>query len=429
MRQSRWMHCESRPREGAQGRSTEVWVNCNTATSTQLEKAWRKWRCAGSLPGDPPCKIDWPSDTNKTKPHPVDFANMVVGRNRRKVLIRRLVRNCSELLGVHNTWSAAGPLSAPLPTSDECASRQLSVLASRTVCRTWCTALTAGLLVPARLSGLTMQPHTPRIAERAASRGGLMADPVALCCLRTFSARRSPVARLPTRAGTQPGQRITSTMRGILVDWLFEVAEAYHITRRSLHGCARLLDAALYAAEAEAAPVPREQLQLLGVCCLLLTAKQYESSYPSVGKLCYITDNAYTPQDVRAMERMTIESLSFRISLTAGPTAFTALRLVLPPLDSRAGWSEDQASPERKRLEGLANYLCDLTLMDQDFTAERPMEVAQACVVLAAASLGTYTVGQQQQQQQHSSHLLSAQFLHAIAPLFCSRVCVRFCMR
>jgi hypothetical protein len=129
------------------------------------------------------------------------------------------------------------------------------------------------------------------------------------------------------------------------------------------------------------------------------------------------------------MERMTIESLSFRISLTAGPTAFTALRLVLPPLDSRAGWSEDQASPERKRLEGLANYLCDLTLMDQDFTAERPMEVAQACVVLAAASLGTYTVGQQEQQQQHSSHLLSAQFLHAIAPLFCSRVCVRFCMR
>ena len=36
---------------------------------------------------------------------------------------------------------------------------------------------------------------------------------------------------------------------------LFEVAEAYHITRCTLHGAARLLDRALYAAEREAAPV------------------------------------------------------------------------------------------------------------------------------------------------------------------------------
>ncbi len=212
-----------------------------------------------------------------------------------------------------------------------------------------------------------------------------MADSVALCCLRTLSARRSPVAQLPTKAGAG---RITASMRGILMDWLFEVAEAYHISRRSLHGCARILDVALYAADAEAAPVPREELQLLGVCSLLLSAKHHESSYPSIGKLCYITDNAYTPQDVRARERLTIESLNFQVGLTATPvTVLTALQLVLPPFNTRAGWADDP-SLERLRLQGLANYLCDLTLMDQRFTADRPLEVAQACVVLAAASLG-----------------------------------------
>jgi hypothetical protein len=120
---------------------------------------------------------------------------------------------------------------------------------------------------------------------------------------------------------------------------------------------------------------------------MLLAAKQSESSYPSIGKLCYITDNAYTPQAARAMERMTAAALNFHLGLAMAPTVYSALRLVLPPHDTQAGWA-DEASPQRVRLEGLANYFCDLTLTDQDFTAERPMEVAEACVVLAAASLG-----------------------------------------
>lgn len=371
--QAKWMYSDAQQTEEQRtGRTYEDdWKEYTAAVNTKLEESWQKWRCAGCLSSHQHCEIDWPAARRKPTKHPVDFANMTVGRNRRMMPIRRIVIKSEE--------------HAPLPTSDECAARQLSVLSARAVCSTWCAALTARLLSPARPLGVSGQPHTPRVADCAVFRAGLMADAVALCCLRTLSARRSPVAQLPTKAGER---RITAAMRGILIDWLFEVAEAYNISRSSLHGCARLLDVALYAADAEASPVPREQLQLLGVCALLLSAKQHESSYPSIGKLCYITDNAYTPQDVRARERLTIESLSFQVGLTSTPvTVLAALRLVLPPEDTQAGWADDP-SPERKKLQGLANYLCDLTLMDQRFTAERPLEVAQACVVLAAASLG-----------------------------------------
>ena len=167
---------------------------------------------------------------------------------------------------------------------------------------------------------------------------------------------------------------------------LFEVAEAYHITRCTLHGAARLLDRALYAAEREAAPVRRTELQLLGVCCMLLAAKQREPSYPSVGKLCYITDNAYSPRDVRARERITAEALDFQIGRAMGPTVYDALRLVFPAVDTEGGWAEEPPT-DRVRLEGMVNYLCDLSLADQRLSADRPVEVAEACVVLAAATL------------------------------------------
>ena len=171
---------------------------------------------------------------------------------------------------------------------------------------------------------------------------------------------------------------------------LFEVAEAYHITRCTLHGAARLLDRALYAAEREAAPVRRTELQLLGVCCMLLAAKQREPSYPSVGKLCYITDNAYSPRDVRARERITAEALDFQIGRAMGPTVYDALRLVFPAVDTEGGWAEEPPT-DRVRLEGMVNYLCDLSLADQRLSADRPVEVAEACVVLAAATLDVVT--------------------------------------
>lgn len=356
------------------------WVACAAAVREKLESGWQQWRTDGSVVGDIRCEVSLSPAVRNPAARLVDFTEMKVGR-RNPVAVARFLRENVK----HNE-----PDAAALPTSDESAKKRLSVLSSRTVCRTWNAALTPLLLCPTGgANGFgTLQPRTPRVADqtRPAKLGrGLMGDPIALMHLRTISARRVPVAPLPKYAWRT--STITAAMRGILVDWLFEVSEAYHVTRGALHGCAKLLDVALYAAEAEAAPVPRENLQLLGVCCMLLAAKQQESSYPSVGKLCYITDNAYTPQAARAMERMTAAAVNFHFGLAMAPTAYTALRLVLPPHDTQAGWA-DEASPQRVRLEALANYFCDLTLTDQDFTAERPMEVAEACLVLAAASLG-----------------------------------------
>ena len=102
----------------------------------------------------------------------------------------------------------------------------LAVLSSRVVCRTWQTMLTAGLLTPSAASAagcVTVSPWTPRLSATRTPelRGGLLSDPLALCQLRSLSARRRPVPPL-SATSVQPDSgdaTITAAMRGILLDW------------------------------------------------------------------------------------------------------------------------------------------------------------------------------------------------------------------
>lgn len=58
-------------------------------------------------------------------------------------------------------------------------------------------------------------------------------------------------------------------------------------------------------------PVPRKRLQLVGVTALLIASKYEEILAPDVADVVYITDNAYTCDEVREMEMMILRGLNF----------------------------------------------------------------------------------------------------------------------
>ena len=61
---------------------------------------------------------------------------------------------------------------------------------------------------------------------------------------------------------------INANMRGILVDWLVEVAEEYKLVPDSLYLTVAYLDRFL----SMCSPVKKHQLQLVGVACMIVAA-------------------------------------------------------------------------------------------------------------------------------------------------------------
>jgi hypothetical protein len=83
---------------------------------------------------------------------------------------------------------------------------------------------------------------------------------------------------------------LTAGMRRTAAGWLVEVAAEFRLQQETLHLGASLMDRFLCAARA----VPRAQLQLAAVACLLVAAKHEEEVHPSVQELVRIADNSFT---------------------------------------------------------------------------------------------------------------------------------------
>ena len=160
---------------------------------------------------------------------------------------------------------------------------------------------------------------------------------------------------------------VNAVMRGILVDWLVEVAEEYKLSADTLYLSVGYIDRVL-----SVQPVARTKLQLLGVTCMLIASKYEEIYAPQVDEFCYITDNTYSREDVLLMERTVLDALEFELTQ---PTIKTFLRRALRAAETDA------------KVEFLANYLCELSLLEYDMLAFPPSVVAAASVSLALATL------------------------------------------
>ena len=70
--------------------------------------------------------------------------------------------------------------------------------------------------------------------------------------------------------------------------------------------------------------VPRSNLQLISVACMLVASKHEEERHPSVQDFTSIADNCFLPGDLLKMESLVLQTLGFRIN---APTSHTFLSL------------------------------------------------------------------------------------------------------
>ncbi|CAN4115139.1 unnamed protein product [Withania somnifera] len=165
---------------------------------------------------------------------------------------------------------------------------------------------------------------------------------------------------------------VSANMRGVLVDWLVEVAEEYKLLSDTLYLTVSHIDRFL-----SVNVIPRQRLQLLGVSCMLIAAKYEEIKPPHVKDFCYITANTYTKKDVVKMEASVLQSLKFELG---SPTTKTFLRRF-----SRVA-QEDGINPDLQ-LEFLGYYLAELSLLDYNCVRFLPSLVAAAVIFLSRFTL------------------------------------------
>lgn len=87
-------------------------------------------------------------------------------------------------------------------------------------------------------------------------------------------------------------------MRAILLDWIMEVCEVYHLRRVTYHLAVDYLDRYLSIRPG----VPKTQLQLLGVSCLFIASKLEEIYPPKLSEFSYVCDGACTDEQILSCE-------------------------------------------------------------------------------------------------------------------------------
>jgi cyclin B len=158
-------------------------------------------------------------------------------------------------------------------------------------------------------------------------------------------------------------------MRGVLVDWLVEVHWKFKLYPETLFLTINLLDRFLSVKP----NIARNQLQLVGVTCLLIAAK-YEDIYaPEIKDIVHICDKTYKKDEILNMEVLILNTLTFRIT---SPSAL----LFLLRMAKIARCDERQFY--------LAQYCLELAMADYNlWTTHSASQLAAATLFLSSKLL------------------------------------------
>ncbi|XP_028408275.1 G2/mitotic-specific cyclin-A-like [Dendronephthya gigantea] len=166
---------------------------------------------------------------------------------------------------------------------------------------------------------------------------------------------------------------INKSMRAILVDWLVEVAEEYHLVPETLFLTVNYIDRFL----SSNVIIDPSKLQLVGVSCMLIASKLEEIYPPEISEFVFITNSTYTGDEVRQMEHVILKSLVFDLAV---PTALSFLER----------YEKSVMLPQRlsEKLSHLTKYYCEVVLQDADQQwTYLPSLIAASSVALALSTL------------------------------------------
>jgi len=162
---------------------------------------------------------------------------------------------------------------------------------------------------------------------------------------------------------------INEKMRAILIDWLVEVHLKFKLMPETMYLTVNIIDRYL-----EKKQVIRQKLQLVGVTAMLLASKYEEIYAPEVRDFVYITDKAYTKEQILQMEASMLNTLEFRITV---PTAYVFLNRFLKVANAHMD----------VKLGYFATYIAERMLQEFRMLNYTPSRVAAAAVNIALRTL------------------------------------------
>uniref|UniRef100_A0A915A3Z2 G2/mitotic-specific cyclin-B3 n=1 Tax=Parascaris univalens TaxID=6257 RepID=A0A915A3Z2_PARUN len=163
---------------------------------------------------------------------------------------------------------------------------------------------------------------------------------------------------------------ITRRFRAILADWLVEMQQHLELIHETLYLSTKLMDLFF-----DRVPnIATDQLQLVAASALLIASKFEERWPPLIEDLVDLCDEAFTRDDLRAMERRMLQAVGFDVG---SPLSYSFLR--------RYG----RVCKLDMGLLTLARYILETSLMFYEFFAVPESLMAAACLLLALRMNGS----------------------------------------
>ncbi|GMT01277.1 hypothetical protein PENTCL1PPCAC_23451, partial [Pristionchus entomophagus] len=158
-------------------------------------------------------------------------------------------------------------------------------------------------------------------------------------------------------------KKVTAKMRSILVDWIVQVHQRFHLLPETLHLTVYIVDRYL-----EKANVEKTELQLVGVCAMLAASKYEETYCPELKDFEFITDNAFNKKQMLRMEVGVVKATGFDLGR---PHSIQFLR------------SFSQRAEANASIHCLAKYLSEMCLVDASFSSIKASLIAAGSLWLA----------------------------------------------
>ncbi|KAM6155646.1 cyclin-F [Rhynchocyon petersi] len=156
---------------------------------------------------------------------------------------------------------------------------------------------------------------------------------------------------------------LNDTMRYILIDWLVEVATMKDFTSLCLHLTVECVDRYL-----RCRPVPRHQLQLLGIACMVICTRFISREILTIREAVWLTDNTYKYEDLVRMMGEIVSTLEGRIRV---PTIVDYKEVLM------------ELVPMARKTQHLCSLLCELALLHTSLSTYSPARLAAAALLLA----------------------------------------------
>jgi len=156
---------------------------------------------------------------------------------------------------------------------------------------------------------------------------------------------------------------INNTMRAILVDWLVDVHIRFKLLPETLFLTVNIIDRYL-----EKEQISKDKLQLVGVTAALISSKYEEIYPPEVKDFVYITDNAYTKEDILKMEQKMLHTLDFNLNVPSSNRFLQRFAKL---------WGSS------KKTVFLAQYLLELSLVEAGMLKYLPSIQASSALYVA----------------------------------------------